>query len=42
MYLQYLNDLIARRHAQGKPSPDIYDERLRNYALKDQPLKKAA
>jgi hypothetical protein len=46
-YLQYLNDLIAKRRASGKPLAELHDdeywnERRRNEALKDQPLRKVA
>jgi hypothetical protein len=41
-YLDYLLRLIEENRRKGTPAPDIYDERLRNDALKDQSLDKKA
>jgi hypothetical protein len=41
-YMKYLDRLIEQNRRKRTPAPDIYDEKFRNEAMKDQPLKKAA
>lgn len=45
-YLEYLNRLIDRRNAQGKPLPELHDDeywrkRREDEAMKDLPRKAA-